>query len=112
MSKWIKKKKDYQAVYQKHQKKTGRCFIVLYNFECRYLEDHYGIVVSKKVGKAVVRNKIKRRVRAFIRNYLASMKRSLHVIIIAKKGAAKASWLEIKEDLDALLFDFTDEYCK
>ncbi len=61
-----------------------------------------GLVVSKKVGKAVRRNLIKRRLRAYLRKHeeLASLSRD--VIIIARPGCAEISWRELCEELDSL----------
>ncbi|MDX9785677.1 MAG: ribonuclease P protein component [Desulfobacterales bacterium] len=46
-----------------------------------------GITVTKKIGCAVVRNKIKRRVREYFRTNKDSFQGVLDINIIAKKGA-------------------------
>ena len=63
-------------------------------------EVRVGIVVSKKVGKAVVRNKVKRRVRELIRKTHLP---PAEVMIIARPEAAEASFSELARDLFAVL---------
>lgn len=64
-----------------------------------------GIVVSKKVGKAVVRNLVRRRLREALRALcrqqgLASADLgSADVVIIARPEAATASYHELKDNL-------------
>jgi len=57
-----------------------------------------GIVVSRKVGKAVIRNKVKRRVKSFLRNANVILS-GYRIVIIARKSAAEAGWDEMKRDL-------------
>lgn len=61
-----------------------------------------GIVVSKKVGKAVVRNRVRRRLREALR--LLVRARALRVdaadlVIIARPEAAAASYRELEQSL-------------
>lgn len=59
-----------------------------------------GIIVSNKVSKhAVVRNKIKRRIREIIRKHLVLLN-GTDVIIIAKKTIVKVDFLNIQNDID------------
>lgn len=47
-------------------------------------------VVSRRVGPAVVRNKVKRRLREIYRHELPLLKRGLWIVVTAKPGAAAA----------------------
>jgi len=59
-------------------------------------EVRVGIVVSKKVGKAVVRNKVKRRLRELLRRtHLPPSE----LMVIARPEAATASFTELARDL-------------
>ena len=72
-----------------------------------------GIIVSKKVGKAVVRNRVRRRLREALRAILkttelhlaAQFKKmpSFSVLIIAKPEAAQASYQDLKKALELSL---------
>ena len=61
----------------------------------------WGIVVSKKLGKSVVRNRIKRRIREVLRQ--AKVKAGIDIIIIARAGAAAADYNELKQEALGLL---------
>ncbi len=55
-----------------------------------------GIVVSKKVGKAVVRNKVKRRLREILRRLHLP---KAHLLVVASPEAREASYAELFQDL-------------
>lgn len=54
-----------------------------------------GFSVSNKVGKAVVRNKIKRRLRAATRELFPQISTGAQVVIVAKLAILNASYPEI-----------------
>lgn len=65
-----------------------------------------GFVVSKKVGKAVIRNRVRRRLREALRAILAEhppSRTSFDVIIIAKPAAAAADYWQLKTALEQTL---------
>ncbi len=59
-----------------------------------------GFVVSKAVGSAVVRNKVKRRLRHLARERLTSLPGSAVLVVRALPSAARASYDELGGDLD------------
>lgn len=61
-----------------------------------------GFSVSNKLGKAVVRNKIKRRLRAATREILPQIKSGVQVIIVAKPAILDASFADIVSQLRQL----------
>jgi ribonuclease P protein component len=58
-----------------------------------------GITVSKKVGKAVKRNRIKRIIRDFFRLNRHDLTESLDINIIARKAAGEAEAVAIRKQL-------------
>lgn len=61
-----------------------------------------GFSVSNKIGKAVVRNKVKRRLRAIVQGYIKSM-RPCQVVITALGGIAEQDYLTLSETVKSLL---------
>ena len=64
-------------------------------------KNRIGIVVSKKVGKSVIRNRIKRYIRAAYTEIEDNMNRNSNILIIWKKkeNPQKANFFDVKEDL-------------
>lgn len=62
-----------------------------------------GFVVSKAVGPAVVRNRVRRRLRHLARERLASLPGSAVLVVRALPAAAEASSSDLGRDLDHAL---------
>jgi ribonuclease P protein component len=60
-----------------------------------------GLVVSKKVGNAVVRNKVKRRLREIIR--AIPLKQGWDIMIIARSATSSSNYQELKAALEDIL---------
>jgi len=60
-----------------------------------------GITVAKPVGKAVVRNKVRRRVAAILRELLAG--RRQRVLVVARPAAAAAPFAQLRNELERAL---------
>ncbi len=62
-----------------------------------------GLVVSKAVGNAVARNRVKRRLRHAMRDHLAELEDDSLVVIRALPASAAATYPELVGDLDRCL---------
>ena len=64
---------------------------------------HFGFTVTKKIGSAIIRNKIKRRLKSIIRKLLKSKDKyfdlSFNYILICKKEIVKVSYNDLKNEL-------------
>ena len=102
----IKERKDFDHIFKLRNQKASK-YAYLYigcSSESKY---RFGICVSKKLGNAVLRNKLKRRTKDIID------KSGLHFfnkdyIIVLKKSASSAEYLELKEDLLVLLKNISE----
>lgn len=67
-----------------------------------YKFNRLGVVVKKEIGKAVVRNKIKRRIREAYRRINEKLFQGYDIIIIAKKNIVELDCFEIYNELENL----------
>ena len=63
--------------------------------------NRYGFVASRAVGKAVVRNRVRRRLQEAVRSL--RLDEGWDIVIIARRTAAAADYHELRESLAALL---------
>ena len=61
-----------------------------------------GIAVGRRVGNAVVRNRVKRRVREWFRHQRALLRRGIDVVVVGRVPSAELSSRETWRDLDLL----------
>lgn len=62
-----------------------------------------GLAVSKRVGSAVVRNRVRRRIRELVRLRQHDLKPGFDMLFIARPPSASASWSELCGAVDGLL---------
>jgi ribonuclease P protein component len=58
-----------------------------------------GFVVSRAVGGAVQRNRVRRRLRHLVRERLAELPAASRIVVRANPAAAEASYSELRDDL-------------
>lgn len=99
----LKKNVDFQHVFKKGRSTANRQFVVyVLNFPERE-ESRLGLSVSKKIGNAVVRNRIKRKVREVFRHLEERLENGNDYIIIARKPASEMTFSEIDSSLQHVL---------
>jgi ribonuclease P protein component len=62
-----------------------------------------GFAVSRAVGSAVTRNRVKRQLRALVRGYLQSLPGGSLLVVRANAAAAHASHPDLAADLDSVI---------
>lgn len=97
----VKKSQDFDNIIRKKQSFANRQFVIYYQ-ENKLDHMRLGISVSKKLGKAHERNRLKRYVREsfktrkdFLKNY--------DIIIIVRSAAKGLSFLEFGSSIDHVL---------
>ncbi len=100
--KTLKTKKDFNNVFNRG-KSTASRYLVLYWYPNKKEINRYGFSISKRIGKAVVRNKLKRRLKEIIRRFLEdSSLKGYDIIIIARNPVNSLDFNGIKNDLTRL----------
>ena len=102
----IRDRKDYLRVQASANRKHSPHFVLLESelppVCVRLGKARLGITASKKIGNAVARNRVKRRVRVFfrsVREYLPAK----DYVIVARRGAAEILSSETERELRELI---------
>ena len=99
--------RDFQRVAKVGERVTSRYFVVLLA-KPRQVEgvasQRLGITVSRRVGNAVARNRIKRGVREWFRWSRSRLRPAVDIVVIGRREAAKLTAGEIRDVLDRELF--------
>lgn len=99
----IKKDKEFQLVFKKGKSYANRQFIV-YIYRKEGQEDfRFGLSVSKKVGNAVTRNRIKRFLRQSFLEIKDELRKDMDYVVIARNQAAEKDFHETKKSLQHVL---------
>ncbi len=96
----LKKKKDFEAVFKRGKKIKGN-LILLKLLPNNTEKNRFGIVIGKKVvKKAVVRNKIKRQVRAILREINPKIKIKSDFVVVFLN--MPRDFMSIKEEIEKI----------
>jgi len=97
----LNKSSEFQKVKKSGKFYPSRCFNGYFLVDEEVSENTYGIVVSKRVGNAVIRNHTKRRVREAIRASLVlKSTKNLKLVLILKKNVLDLAFIDLKSDID------------
>ncbi|MCQ2793869.1 MAG: ribonuclease P protein component [Bacilli bacterium] len=86
----IRRNQDFKAIIAKRHINKSDEYIV-YTDQNNLGYTRIGISVSSKLGNAIVRNKIKRQIRAMIHD-LMKLDKNVDIVIIARDGFKKNSY--------------------
>lgn len=98
----IKDQKLFNNIIKKGKFKKNE-FFVIYYINKEEVQNNYGIAISKKVGNAVTRNKLKRQTRAIIDKHRNLFKNNNNYIIMIRKSCADTDFNILEQSLINLL---------
>lgn len=93
--------REYREVFDQGRRTVGQAFIC-YVVRNEGQGRKFGMAVSRKVGGAVVRNRVKRYIREVYRKSRAQLDTDLRMVIVARPAAASLSCAECHDALTRL----------
>ena len=97
----ILKRSEFLELTRSGRKVQNDCFVALFQ-EGRLEHSRLGITVTRKVGKAALRSRIKRLVREYFRLNRRHLNQNWDINIVAKKKAAELSAEKVFSSLQDL----------
>ena len=98
----LKNSAEFQSVYKRGARKDSRSFVV---FLLANGLDHsrVGLTTPRKLGMAVSRNRIRRRLREILRAAWPSVPRGLDIVVNPRRSACERKFSDLKMELLSLL---------
>jgi len=92
----VKKNKEIQDIYRGGKSYVTRYFI-FYLFRTKDMPIRVAVAAGKKLGNAVVRNSVKRRLREIFRQNQSQLSGSGQVLIVGRKPMLDAEYRDIEK---------------
>ena len=93
----IKNNYEFHRLYTRG-KSAGSPLLVIYCRKNRRAGCRIGVTVSKKLGHAVMRNKIRRRIREIYRTTQDRLLPGFDLVVVARRGSVSASYWDLNAD--------------
>ena len=99
----LSKTSEFKKVFSEGKRTEGKNLII-FILKNDYDFNRLGIIVKKEIGKAAVRNKIKRRLKETSRLLNKKLLPGHDIIVLAKNNIKEANYFELCHDLEGLLY--------
>ncbi len=98
----IKENRDFRRLYSSG-KTAANAYLAVYCRRNKTAVNRLGLTVGTRIGKAVVRNRIRRLIRESYRLREERVKKGYDIVVVARTRAAGAPYKKIDTALGALL---------
>lgn len=95
----LAKKEDFNKVYRTGKSFANQQFVLYYLFKKDQTDFRLGVSVSKKLGNAVVRNRLRRMMKEIIRAHHSVIPKELDFILIARLPCVNLSYQEMESSI-------------
>ena len=95
----IRRSSEFKAMSARGRRYSSPVFAVIVAPSTKPGSARLGVTVSRKVGNAVVRNRVKRRIREWFRRDGGALVAGRDVVVIARSAAAPLSGTDVSAEL-------------
>jgi len=95
----LQENRDFRKVFARGRSVANRYFVLYVSKKRSSEASRIGFSVSKKVGNAVVRNRVKRLLREVCRLQIGDWEHGVDLIVIARKEAAALSYVDVEKQI-------------
>ncbi|HEY4739199.1 MAG: ribonuclease P protein component [Candidatus Acidiferrales bacterium] len=89
---------EFDAVYREGRRRSSQSFVVFFRSNGRQIS-RFGMSVKKALGVAVVRNRIRRRIREILRLHRQEIASGWDIVIHPRASVAKAEFASLEKEL-------------
>ncbi|MHB1171267.1 MAG: ribonuclease P protein component [Lacisediminihabitans sp.] len=90
---------DYRRVVRRGRRSTAQYMVVYFTERDGRDPARFGFIVAKSVGVAVVRNRVRRRLKALVYEMLDSIPTGTDMVIRALPGSGEVSWATLQREI-------------
>lgn len=94
----LSRSEDFAAVRESGRSWTGRHVVLAIRPRTDRREAHFGFTTTKRIGNAVKRNLVRRRLRMIAREFSKIITATHDVVTIARHSAVKADYQAVRQD--------------
>lgn len=95
----IKDKRHFSYIIKNGKYNKDKNYVVYYVKNQDNNFPHFGIAIKNKIGKAVVRNRLKRQTRSVIENNKKLFKKNYDYIIMIREGMKSSDFKDMNESI-------------
>ena len=99
----IKKNNYFQLVFKKGKSTANRQFVIYILKKPKQKNFRIGLSVSKQIGNAVTRNRVKRLIRETFKELKADLPNEYDFVVIARKPTATMNFYNVKRSIVHIL---------
>ena len=99
----VKNNDYFSSIIKTGDYKKNDIFVIYYIYNKDKVNPSFGIAIKKNIGKAVVRNKLKRQVRSLIDMNKKEFKNNTDYIIMIRNKAVECDFKTLKGAFESLL---------
>ncbi len=93
----LRKRREYLEVYAKGEKVRTKYFF-LYRLRNGLDRNRLGLTVSRKIGKTILRNKLKRQLREIYRKHCKGVVPTYDLVVNATRAATSAPYRDLEKE--------------